>query len=75
MKTNFGRSVGVPDLFDRLANEFESRTALHRIGSAEEIANLVSFLVSNDAINMTGAIVVSDGGLVINECRSSVQNR
>jgi NAD(P)-dependent dehydrogenase (short-subunit alcohol dehydrogenase family) len=38
-------------------------TLLKRVGRPEEIAGVVRFLLSDDAANMTGAIVVADGGL------------
>lgn len=40
----------------------ESRTALGRIGRAEEIANAVVFLASDEASFITGAMLVVDGG-------------
>ncbi|KAH0829897.1 hypothetical protein FOPE_10173 [Fonsecaea pedrosoi] len=41
----------------------ESRTALKRAQEPADIANLVSFLVSNKARNITGQSVLCDGGL------------
>jgi len=41
----------------------DERHPLKRIGKAEDIANLVSFLLSNKSNWMTGQILGLDGGL------------
>lgn len=38
------------------------RTALHRIGDPHDVAGAVSFLISDDARFVTGAVLVVDGG-------------
>ncbi len=45
---------------------YEQRIALGRIGSADEIADVVLFLVSDGARYLTGQELVVDGGLTIN---------
>jgi NAD(P)-dependent dehydrogenase (short-subunit alcohol dehydrogenase family) len=45
---------------------YEERIALGRIGSAEEIADVVLFLASDAARYVTGQELVVDGGLTIN---------
>lgn len=43
--------------------EFKSQCALGRVGSAEEVAKLAAFLVSDDNRFMTGAKLAADGGV------------
>ena len=45
---------------------YEQRIAVGRIGSAEEIADVVLFLASDAARYLTGQEIVVDGGLTIN---------
>ena len=49
----------------RTIEELKALHALGRIGTPEEIANVASFLVSDESSFMTGAAVVADGGLTI----------
>ncbi len=53
------RAMGDAAAFDRLA---ASQTALKRIAPAEEVAELVVFLASDAARNITGAAIAIDGG-------------
>lgn len=55
-----GLSAALPR--HRLA-EYESRAALGRLGTAEEVAAAAVFLVSDENAFMTGAKIVLDGGL------------
>lgn len=43
----------------------EQNGPLKRSASSEEIANVVSFLASDNASFMTGSIVTVDGGLTV----------
>jgi len=45
---------------------YEQRIALGRIGTAEEVADVVAFLASDGARYLTGQEVVVDGGLTVN---------
>jgi 3-oxoacyl-[acyl-carrier protein] reductase len=38
---------------------------LSRLGTAEDVANLVAFLVSDDANYITGQVLHIDGGMVM----------
>ncbi|KIW35524.1 uncharacterized protein PV07_02214 [Cladophialophora immunda] len=46
------------ELYDRLG----SRTALKRLGEPEEIARVITFLLSKEASYITGAVINIDGG-------------
>jgi 3-oxoacyl-[acyl-carrier protein] reductase len=50
---------------DANREKFESRVPLHRLGSVEEITNVVVFLASERASYMTGATVDVSGGLAM----------
>jgi NAD(P)-dependent dehydrogenase (short-subunit alcohol dehydrogenase family) len=53
----------IADLSDRRRKEIVSQTALRRTGRPEEVAALVSFLVSADAGFITGASIPIGGGV------------
>src|SRR5436190_12906471 len=53
------------DLPEALQTELISRTPLGRFGTAEEIADSVAFLVSDEARYITGQVLAVDGGLVM----------
>jgi NAD(P)-dependent dehydrogenase (short-subunit alcohol dehydrogenase family) len=52
-------AMGDAAAFDKMA---ASQTALKRIAPAEEVAELVAFLASDAARNITGAAIPTDGG-------------
>ena len=53
---------GLPDA---LKAELTARTPLGRFGTAEEIADAVAFLASDEAAFITGQVLAVDGGLVM----------
>ncbi len=50
------------DLARRERERVRSRLLLGRIGQPEDVAALVAFLLSDEAKNMTGSIITTDGG-------------
>lgn len=61
VETNIGRTATpkVPWAFERLQKSFARTT---RTAQPDEIATLVSWLGSDEAVNVNGAVVTSDGG-------------
>jgi 3-oxoacyl-[acyl-carrier protein] reductase len=53
------------DLPEALQAQLTERTPLGRFGTAEEIADAVAFLVSDEAAFITGQVLAVDGGLVL----------
>jgi 3-oxoacyl-[acyl-carrier protein] reductase len=49
---------------EKVRQDFMSRILLGRFGKAEEVANLVAFLVSDEADYLTGQTISIDGGMV-----------
>ena len=66
MVTSIGRSLGIgEEAFKGMLAAMESQLLLKRVAVPEDIANLASFLASDDARNITGSIYVTDGGALL----------
>jgi len=50
----------------KVLNSFISRTALGRLGEAEEVSSLVAFLCLPAASYITGQTIYVDGGFIVN---------
>lgn len=63
---NLAATIGVRESIptERVVERWASQTALKRVGTAEEFANVVVFLASERASYLTGASIAIDGGLV-----------
>jgi NAD(P)-dependent dehydrogenase (short-subunit alcohol dehydrogenase family) len=61
--------IGSETVLSYLTDEFKAsvakRTPLGRIGRPEEMAALITFLLSDDASYVTGQTIMADGGLLI----------
>lgn len=53
------------ELSEKLVDNIKKQTSLKRIGQAQEVADLVSFLVSDKSSYITGQVFCIDGGLAI----------
>ena len=53
------------DLGEAAKSSLNEQIALGRLGSAEDVAGVVSFLAGPDAAYITGQVIVVDGGMVI----------
>jgi len=63
VETAFPRGLGFnQDKTSKFWSVLADQSPIGRIGQPEDIANLVSFLASDDARNITGSIYVSDSG-------------
>lgn len=64
--TRYGRSVGMPEtILADLEDQIKERTILKFVPQPIEIAKLAMFLASDDARNITGSIIVTDGGSLL----------
>ncbi len=50
---------------DKFVKAIERNTALKRVGTADEIANIIAFIASSEASYMTGSDILADGGWLI----------
>ena len=55
--------ISVQDARDRMHKKVASRVPLGRLGTAEDVANMVAFLVSEEASFITGQSINVNGGL------------
>ncbi|KKX73516.1 SDR family oxidoreductase, partial [Vibrio parahaemolyticus] len=53
------------NLPEKVIQMMESKTPLGRMGSVQDIANGVAFLVSDKSAFITGQVLKIDGGLVL----------
>jgi len=62
----FGKTGMADEQLNELATAMQTRIPLKRFGKANDIANLVSFLASDDASFITGSEINIDGGMNVN---------
>ena len=66
MATGIGRIYGLDAAASvSMFESFAPKMLLQRVGQPEDIANLASFLASDDAVNITGSIYVTDSGALL----------
>lgn len=66
----FNKSNFDPETLEGMKSSFAQRIPLKRMGKAEEVAKLVTFLAGDDAQFITGADYVVDGGVAVNAIMS-----
>lgn len=57
---------GKSEEVEKLRQYFRNKTVLHTTGRPEDVAHVVSFLVSENARYITGQVIVVDGGRIDN---------
>jgi 3-oxoacyl-[acyl-carrier protein] reductase len=63
IETEMGLTRRTPEQYAAYLELYKQQTALHRVGQAQDIANAVLFLASDESSFMTGQVIVCDGGL------------
>jgi 3-oxoacyl-[acyl-carrier protein] reductase len=61
--TEMGLSRRTPQQLAAYHDLYKQQTALRRVGTVNDIANVVLFLASDESSFMTGQVLVSDGGV------------
>jgi 3-oxoacyl-[acyl-carrier protein] reductase len=59
-----GAILGLPP--GQLTKKMEAEIPMGRVGTADEVAALITFLLSDDAAYITGQIITIDGGFKLN---------
>lgn len=68
IKTPIFGKTGLPeDAIKQFADAIEARIPVKRFGESQEVAKLVSFLSSDDALFITGSDYVIDGGVLLQQ--------
>jgi len=66
VRTAFTRSVGLDESSSAAFYDYlEKQSLMKTIGTSDDIANLASFLASDDARNITGSILLNDSGYLV----------
>lgn len=60
--TDMTRSGRTPEEFDRFVEESKRKSCLHRVGTPQDIANVVAFLASDESSFITGQVIPVEGG-------------
>ncbi len=55
----------IHEISPEMLEHLRSTTPLQRLGTPEEMANIIAFLLSEDASYMTGATIIASGGRVL----------
>ncbi|CAM3838128.1 SDR family oxidoreductase [Litorimonas haliclonae] len=64
IETNFFNSIDMPDdEVEKMVENIKSNVALGRLGTAEEVAAVATFLLSDDSSYVTGSQYMVDGGM------------